>query len=180
MVTKIFFLVLLAALAAQRLVELRRSRRNESAMRKQGGREHVPEQVPWMKALHSAWFVSMGLELWLLDPPWNPWVAAVALIGAVTGQWLRYEAMRSLGSRWSVRVFTLPGEPPVSDGIFRLVRHPNYFGVVLELAAVPLIHGAVLTSLLFTVGNLVFLSVRIPAEEQALRDSLEEVSYGNS
>jgi methyltransferase len=40
--------------------------------------------------------------------------------------------------------------------------------VVVELAALPLVHTAYLTALLFTVANLALLRVRIRAEEAAL------------
>jgi methyltransferase len=40
--------------------------------------------------------------------------------------------------------------------------------VVLELAAVPLIHGAWVTALVFSLANALLLRVRIHAEEEAL------------
>jgi len=40
--------------------------------------------------------------------------------------------------------------------------------VVVELLAVPLIGGALLTAAVATLGNLLLLAVRIRAEEQAL------------
>ncbi|HEX8539978.1 MAG TPA: isoprenylcysteine carboxylmethyltransferase family protein, partial [Cystobacter sp.] len=45
---------------------------------------------------------------------------------------------------------------------------------VLELAAVPLIHGAWVTALVFTVGNALLLRVRIRAEEEALGTAYAE------
>ncbi|GAC1595005.1 MAG: hypothetical protein NVS4B10_03180 [Myxococcales bacterium] len=67
-----------------------------------------------------------------------------------------------------MRVIVVPGEPPVTGGPYRFVRHPNYAAVVLELAAVPLIHGAFWTAALFSCANAALLAVRIRAEERAL------------
>jgi methyltransferase len=60
----------------------------------------------------------------------------------------------------------LPGQPPVRHGIYRYLRHPNYLGVVLELLAVPLLHGAFLTALAFSVLNALLLYARIRTEDQ--------------
>jgi methyltransferase len=49
-----------------------------------------------------------------------------------------------------------------------LVRHPNYLAVALELFSLPLVHGAYVTSILFTLANAALMRVRIPAEERAL------------
>ena len=87
---------------------------------------------------------------------------------ALAAQGLRWWAIASLGERWSTRVIVRPEAVPVRSGPYRWLRHPNYLAVGLELAAVPLIHGAWLTALCFSVMNAVLLSVRIRAEEAAL------------
>jgi methyltransferase len=76
--------------------------------------------------------------------------------------------MRALGTRWTIRILTLPLEPPVTIGVYRYLRHPNYLGVILEIAALPLVHGAVWTAAIFSVANAVLLAFRITAEERAL------------
>ena len=83
-------------------------------------------------------------------------------------QALRYWAIASLGEYWNTRIIVVPGLPPVTRGPYRFLRHPNYVAVVLELAAVPLIHGAWVTALVFSLGNALLLWVRIRAEETAL------------
>ena len=67
-----------------------------------------------------------------------------------------------------MRIVVVPGDPPVQSGPYRYLRHPNYLAVVVELFSLPLVHGAFLTSALFTVLNAGLLRVRIAAEEQAL------------
>ena len=51
------------------------------------------------------------------------------------------------------RIVVLPGAPPVGGGPYRYLRHPNYLAVVVELLAVPLLGGAVVTAALATLGN---------------------------
>lgn len=48
------------------------------------------------------------------------------------------------------------------------VRHPNYVAVAAEVAALPLIHSAWLTAVVFSLANALVLTVRIRAENAAL------------
>jgi methyltransferase len=154
--------------ALQRAIEVRISRRHEAALKRLGGVEHAPEQMPVMIAVHTLWLIASVLEVVLLQRTVTPWLAASALGAFCVGQALRLSAISALGGRWSVKVITLPDEPRVTSGVFRYVRHPNYLGVVLEIAALPLIHGAWLTALTFSIANGLLLAWRIPAEERAL------------
>jgi len=65
-------------------------------------------------------------------------------------------------------VVVLPGTPPVTTGPFRWVRHPNYLAVLVEVAALPLLHSAWLTALVFGTANAALLSVRVRLENRAL------------
>ena len=58
--------------------------------------------------------------------------------------------------------------PLVTSGPYRWLRHPNYVAVVVEVAALPLVHTAWVTAIVFSLFNAVVLSVRIPAEQRAL------------
>ena len=55
------------------------------------------------------------------------------LVVFVVAKALKLWAIRSLGERWTFRVFVLPGSRLVTDGPYRWVRHPNYIAVVGEL-----------------------------------------------
>jgi methyltransferase len=165
---KVIFTLFLGLLAGQRLWELALSRSNEAWLRAAGAESHRDDYFTWMTWLHSSWFVAMLLEVWWLKRPYRPALALVSLLVFLAGQSLRYAAIRTLGRRWSVRVITLPDVPPVTRGIYRYLRHPNYLGVCLEIAAVPLLHGAYLTTLLYSALNAILLKYRIPLEEKAL------------
>jgi methyltransferase len=173
MVTQILFTLLLGVLALQRLAELRLSRKNEAALLASGGREHAAGHFVFMQVLHTAWFAAALLEVWIFQRPFIPLLGAAALLLFLGGQALRYAAIRSLGPRWTVRVITLPDSPPVTGGIYRYIRHPNYLGVVLEIAALPLLHTAYLTAVVFSAANAILLLVRIRAEEQALSREIQ-------
>ncbi len=162
------FVAFVALVGMQRLWELKKSRRHELAILKARGREHAPGQMAVMRALHGAWLIAMVVEVLCLHRPFHAAIALFATMVFAVGQALRIAAMRALGNRWTVTIMTLPGVPAVQQGIFRWLRHPNYLGVALEIFALPLVHGAWLTSVGFTLANAALLRARILAEEKAL------------
>jgi len=86
----------------------------------------------------------------------------------VASQALRWWCVATLGPRWNTRVIVVPGLPLVRSGPYRLLRHPNYVAVVVEGAALPLVHAAWMTALAFTVANAAVLAVRLRVEDAAL------------
>lgn len=168
MTTTQIFVTFVVLVALQRLAEVRLSRRNETELRKLGAREHAAGHFIAMQLLHTLWLVSVILEVTLLRPQFQFWVSALATLCFGMGQCLRYAAIHALGVRWSVRVLTLPGAAPVTRGVYRYLRHPNYLGVVLEIAALPLMHSAWRSAVVFSLANAVLLAVRIRKEERAL------------
>lgn len=161
-------LALVVAVAAQRLLELRLARRNAAWARARGAREYGADHYPLFFLLHGAWLLAWPLEAWARGPQLASaaplWLALFALAQA-----LRYWAIASLGRRWNTRIFVLPGEPPIRRGPYRLLAHPNYVAVVIELAALPLAFGATWTAAIIGALDLaLLLGVRIPAETRAL------------
>ena len=166
------FAALFALVALERLAELVVARRNLAWARARGGRlVGEPRVWPAMVAMHALFLVVPPLEAALLDRPFRPAVGLPALGVAAAAMALRYWVIGTLGRRWSPRVVVLPGWPPVTAGPFRLLRHPNYLAVAAELAALPLVHGAWLSALLFSIANAAVLRARIRTEEQALASS---------
>lgn len=166
--TEIGFVAVVLVIAAQRLVELGRSRDNAARMLARGGREHAAHQMPWMVLLHATWLGAMLVEVLVIGRPFQPAIALLAAIVFAAGQRLRRSARRALGWRWTARIITVPGVPLVRSGPYRFLSHPNYLGVALEVAALPLLHSAWITALCFSALNAVMLWRRIRAENLAL------------
>lgn len=172
------YLFLVFLVAIQRLAELRVSMRHEKTLKEQGAIEMYPRHFLFMKLLHSLWLVACFVEALTVKTPPPLWVSLLWFIVFCVGQYLRWQAMKTLGTRWTVRILVLPQRSPVTQGPYRFIRHPNYLGVVLEILSLPLIFGLYFTSLFFTLGNAVILWVRIRAEESALnRDGLYDKAF---
>ena len=176
--SQILYLCFLGLLGLERAGELVLSLRNARAARAAGAVEAGQGHYPVMVAFHSLFLLSCALEVTLVPRAFPGAVGWVALGVAVAAQGLRYWAVASLGVRWNTRVLVWPGVPPVTGGPYRFLRHPNYLAVVLEMLAVPLVHGAWITAGVFSFGNALLLRVRIRTEEQALGRTWAEAFAG--
>ena len=172
------YLALLALVAAERIAELLLSRRNARIAFARGAVESGASHFRWMALVHALFLPACAAEVLLLGRAFPGALGWVCAGGALAAQALRWWAIASLGWRWNVRVIVVPGEPPVRRGPYRLMRHPNYVAVVLEMVCVPLAHGAVLTALVFSILDLLLLRTRIRIEEQALGARWEQAFAG--
>ncbi|HEY6934642.1 MAG TPA: isoprenylcysteine carboxyl methyltransferase family protein [Marmoricola sp.] len=163
-----WFTVLIGAVALERLAELVVSRRNAAWSIARGGREWGRSHYPVMVVLHTGLLAGALAEVWLGHRPFLPVLGWTALALVLASQALRWWCIATLGHRWNTRVIVVPGLPPVTAGPYRWLRHPNYVAVVVEGVALPLVHTAWLTALVFTAGNAVLLAVRIRVEDAAL------------
>jgi protein-S-isoprenylcysteine O-methyltransferase Ste14 len=81
---------------------------------------------------------------------------------------LRWAAIDALGKFWSLHVEIRENHEFVQSGPFRVVRHPVYFSMVLELAASGLICSAWWMLLVIPVLFVPALIMRLRLEEPAL------------
>ena len=147
----------------ERLAELVHANRNTRRLLAQGAREHAPGHYPLIVAVHALWLAA----LWWLAPS-RPidgfWLALFVLI-----ELMRAWVLITLGPRWTTRIIVLPGAPLVRKGPYRFVNHPNYWVVIAEIAVLPLVFGLWKIALIFTLLNAAALTIRIRAENRALR-----------
>jgi methyltransferase len=162
------YLVFLAFVYLERLVELVVSGRSVRRALRAGAREAGRAHFPAMVAFHALYLAACGMEVALRGrgPP-DPVVwAALGLF--LLAQGLRWWSVATLGTAWSVRIIVPPRPLPVTTGPYRWLRHPNYLAVIMEVLAVPLVGGAWLAACGGTLINGLLLRVRIQQEEEAL------------
>ncbi|CAJ1496972.1 isoprenylcysteine carboxyl methyltransferase family protein [[Mycobacterium] burgundiense] len=162
------YYLLIAAVGLERIVELVVSKRNARWAFAHGGKEFGRGHYPAMVAIHLALLLGCVLEVWLLDRPFLPWLGWTMLAVVVAAQALRWWCIATLGKRWNTLVIVLPEAPLVRIGPYRWLHHPNYVAVVAEGIALPLVHSAWITAVVFTVANALLLTVRIRVENAAL------------
>jgi methyltransferase len=167
--TRSLYIFLILAMIGVRLLELRLANSNTNWARRQGGIEVGEEHYPWMVALHAWFFLACPLEVWILSRSFSPLLAAAMFAALLAAMVLRLWVIETLGNRWTTRVICLPGLPVISSGPYRFLRHPNYLAVMIETVALPMIHSAWITALVFGMANGLLLRIRIRSEEAALK-----------
>lgn len=164
----IWYVLLIAAVACERVAELVVSNRNLAWSRSRGGIEFGAGHYPVMVILHTGLLVGCLAEVIWLHRPFLPALGWPMLAIVVAAQGLRWWCITTLGRQWNTRVVVVPGAPRVSGGPYRLIPHPNYVAVIAEGVALPLVHTAWITALVFTVLNAALLTTRISTENNAL------------
>ena len=166
-------IIVLGVIVLQRAGELVLSARNAARLRQRGAREHGASHFPLLVLVHTLFPLGLAAEVLhggaRPGPLWPLWLGLW-----LAAQALRYAAVRALGERWNVRILVVPGLAPVRSGPYRVLRHPNYLAVVVELIAAAMFMGAWRTAVGITVLNALVLRIRIRAEEDALRHAASE------
>lgn len=154
---------IVAIVALLRVAELLYAGRNTRRLLARGGVEIAREQYPWFVALHATWLLSLLVFVPANAAP-NLYLLAVFALAQVARIWI----IATLGIFWTTRVITVPGVPLVRRGPYRLLRHPNYAIVCIEIAVLPLAFGAWPIALFFSLANAGLIAWRIRAEDAAL------------
>ena len=166
--TRLFYVLLVGAVAIERGLEVLLARRNLRRVIACGGLIADRHSFWDMVAFQVAFLAACVLEIFVLGRPFLPVLGLPMLVLVAVAMTLRYWAVATLGDRWNLRVVVLPGEPVATGGPYRWVRHPNYLAVVVETVALPLVHTAWLTAAVSAVVLAPLLTRRIRLEEAAL------------
>ncbi|MET7853406.1 isoprenylcysteine carboxylmethyltransferase family protein [Streptomyces avermitilis] len=167
-----WYALLVFAVAAERVAELIVARRNATWTLSRAGVEHGRGHYPVMVALHTGLLACCLFEPLLAERPFLPALGWPMLALALLAQALRWWCISTLGPYWNTRVIVVPGARLVGAGPYRFLRHPNYLAVVVEVAALPLVHSSWLTATVFTVANAVLLAARVRCENAALTQAV--------
>jgi methyltransferase len=155
--------VIVALVALQRLAELLYAQRNTRALLARGAHEVGRSHYAMIVLVHAAWLAAIAFSV--PRPATVTW-SWLILFGSL--QLIRIWIIVSLGPFWTTRIITLKGAPLVRRGPYRLMRHPNYLVVTLEIAVLPLAFGEYEVAILFSILNAGVLAWRIREEERAL------------
>jgi methyltransferase len=165
-----WYVVLVLLVAGERVAELVVSLRNAKWSFAQGGVESGRGHYPFMVVLHTGLLAGCLVEA--AHRPFIPALGWTMFAVVLLSQGLRWWCITVLGHQWNTRVIVVPGLHLVARGPYRWIRHPNYVAVVAEGIALPRVHTAWITALVFTALNIPLLAIRIRTEETALNSTL--------
>ncbi|MGA8547533.1 MAG: isoprenylcysteine carboxyl methyltransferase family protein [Mycobacterium sp.] len=163
-----WYVLLIGVVVVERIAELVVTNRNRAWSQAHGGVEFGAGHYPAMVTLHTALLAGCLIEPIALHRPFVPALGWPMLAIAVAAQALRWWCISTLKHQWNARVIVIPGAARVTGGPYRFLPHPNYVAVIAEGFALPLIHTAWITALVFSVLNAVLLRTRIHVENNAL------------
>jgi protein-S-isoprenylcysteine O-methyltransferase Ste14 len=110
------------------------------------------------------------IEFWTIDGEVVRWIG-VFLFGA--GGALRIWPVFVLGHRFSGLVAIQPGHTLVTTGVYRVIRHPSYLGLLVTMLGWGLAFRSVV-GVVLTLVTLVPIIARIKAEERLLLSQFGE------
>jgi methyltransferase len=167
-----WYVVLVLLVGLERVAELVVSLRNAKWSFERGGVESGKGHYPFMVLLHTGFLAGCLVEAIVADRPFVPALGWSMFAVVLLAQGLRWWCIGVLGPQWNTRVIVVPGLKLVASGPYKWIRHPNYVAVVAEGIALPLVHTAWVTALVFLVLNIPLLAIRIRTEEAALDSAL--------
>lgn len=163
---------LLLFIVIQRLAELIIARKNEKKLKMRGALEFGQSHYKYFIILHSTFFLSIIIEYYFSKFSKPGFFISLFIIFIIL-QLGRIWVISTLGERWNTKIIVLPSEKLVSRGLYKYIKHPNYLIVTIELIVIPLMFHAYITTVVFSICNLILLRVRIREENKALLQSVE-------
>lgn len=152
------------------LAETFRALANERAQRAIGGIEPAGDVYKIMRVAYPGAFLAMFAEGALrAAPPFTVVLAGAGLF--IAAKALKWWAIAALGRFWTFRVIVVPGAQLVVGGPYRWLRHPNYIGVIGEMAGVALLTGAPVSGVVGIASFGALVLRRISVENRALREA---------
>jgi protein-S-isoprenylcysteine O-methyltransferase Ste14 len=122
-------------------------------------------------------FASMMAAGWM--SAWAPkativtplWLILGAMGLMIAGLIVRWTAILSLGKAFSVNVAIRDGQTLYRSGLYHLVRHPSYSGMLICFIAIAIVERNWISAVLVLVFPTAALLYRIHVEEKALSEA---------
>ena len=146
-----------------RLFELILSKKNTSILLKEGAVEYYKFHYKFIVLFHI-----LFISFFFVKSFTNTIIKMEYLYVFFIVQIFRYKIIHDLGKYWTTRILVIK-EPLIKTWMFKYLRHPNYLIVFLEVILVCLFFNDFFSLILFSLINLVLISIRIFYEEKANR-----------
>ncbi len=113
-------------------------------------------------------FVDRGLNYPFRLPPLPDVPLVTGLLLFTGGVWLRYISIKTLGRFFVTKVQTTNDHQLIKNGVYRVLRHPSYTGLLLGFTGIILMLQSTIALALFLVVGIPAYLYRIRVEETAL------------
>ena len=160
------FILFISFVVLIRFAELIHSNRNEKWLLDNGAYEYGQKHYPFIVLLHLLFILSLIVEYTIRHPVTFSLLLMIFyfLILGVKA-WVIF----TLGKYWNTKIYHIPDTPVIRKGFYQYFKHPNYLIVIIEVALIPFIFHLYYTAIIFSILNLIMLSVRITVENKVLK-----------
>jgi methyltransferase len=155
--------VTVAVCALFRIAEITLGDINAKKLLEMGGREFSPWQRPPIVIAYAVW---LGTLLFLTPPTLHPQTPFLILFFML--QAMRWWAIGHLKHYWTTRIIIVPLAWKVTTGPYRVLKHPIYMVLGLEVFALSLAFDQWATACFFGGLTILWIYLRIRAESRAL------------
>ncbi|MDQ0350815.1 methyltransferase [Alkalibacillus filiformis] len=163
------YILLLIYLISLRLLELAIAKSNARYQIERGAVVVNDRYYPLIVTVHVLFIISLIIESYLTHQ-FNHSLSVSLLTIFIILQIMRFWVILSLGRYWNTKVIINPGGGSlVKKGLYKYVKHPNYWVVFFELLTIPLLFGAYITAVIFPLAHVLLMTKRIPLENEALK-----------
>jgi protein-S-isoprenylcysteine O-methyltransferase Ste14 len=101
----------------------------------------------------------------------HPWILYSGITIMILGFIIRWTAVIQLGKAFTVDVSISKTHKIKDDGLYKLIRHPSYSGLVMIFFGLSLLFGSWYGILVVNIPIFIALGVRIKAEEELLESA---------
>ncbi len=160
------FILFISFVILLRIGELILSKWNETWLLMNDAIEYGQKHYPIIVGLHVLFFISLIVEYA------RQTIISLSLFFLILYFILilfKVWIIASLGRFWNTKIYRIPNFPLINKGPYKYLKHPNYMAVISEIAIIPLVFHLYYTAIIFTLLNLIVLSVRVKEENKALQ-----------
>ena len=111
-------------------------------------------------------------HIWISGDPLLFEIAGIILITA--GFIIRWMAIIQLGKMFTVDVAISRAHILKTDGIYKIVRHPSYLGLMLVIAGLAILLNSALSFIIIVIPIFLIMNYRMAVEEKALTEEFAD------
>ena len=159
------FTLFISFVVLLRFAELIHSKRNEKWLLENGALEYGQKHYPFIVLTHTLFILSVIVE-YTVKQTASYSLLLMSFYFLMLG--MKVWVIVTLGKFWNTKIFHIPEIPVIRKGFYLYFKHPNYMIVIIEIALIPCIFQLYITAIIFSILNLVMLSIRIKVENKVL------------
>lgn len=159
------FILFISFVILIRFAELIHSNRNEKWLLENGAFEYGQKHYPFIVLLHLMFILSLIVE-YTIRHTITYSILLMIIYFLILG--VKVWVIFTLGKYWNTKIYHIPDTPVIRKGFYLYFKHPNYLIVIIEVALIPCIFQLYYTAIIFSILNLIMLSIRIKVENKVL------------